>query len=85
MFEGYNQESSLSTYPSGELSSDSYYYSKSKEKGFNPFAAMGWLEDECPGNRDSDEKEDLRKARVLAAPLKRCVCCHRVEYLCGVL
>lgn len=69
VLEGYNQESNLSTDPSGELSSDSYYYSpKNKGKDFNPFSAMGWLGDACPGSRDSDEKETLRKVSVCPFP-----------------
>eukprot|EP00752_Nemacystus_decipiens_P004864 g4427.t1 len=44
-------------------SDSSYYYSsKIKGKGFDPFSAMGWLTDGCPGDRTSDEKDHLYKS-----------------------
>lgn len=72
--------SSDSYYPSSDNaamesnpSSDSYFYSsKIKGKGFDPFSAMGWLTDGCPGERTSEQKEHLYKV-CLVPGLSACV------------
>ena len=49
-----------------ESSDDAYYYSpRTKDKGIEDNVLgphpLEWLVESCPGNRDSDEKEDLRE------------------------